>query len=123
MGRGTFIFAIFYVLFGIYFINHFINFFQLPSFLQFLDSWIIFVGGLLMLFGITLYFRLASQNIIIPIPYLLLGLYFLTYPFNFQWMPSFITKLNEYILLVGGILFFVEIFLVSRASSVAMSNI
>jgi protein-S-isoprenylcysteine O-methyltransferase Ste14 len=46
-----------YVLLGVYFINFPFNFIQIPKYISNVNNWIIFVGGLLMLFGAINYFK------------------------------------------------------------------
>ena len=47
-----------YLILGAYFINFPFNFFSIPEYVSKFDSWIIFAGGILMLFGAINYFRL-----------------------------------------------------------------
>jgi len=47
-----------YLILGVYFINFHFNFFSIPEYISKFDSWIVFAGGLLMLFGAINYFRL-----------------------------------------------------------------
>jgi predicted membrane channel-forming protein YqfA (hemolysin III family) len=46
-----------YVLLGVYFINFPFNFIQIPKYISDANNWIIFLGGLLMLFGAINYFK------------------------------------------------------------------
>jgi len=47
-----------YVLFGLYFVNYTFSFVTIPTFISGINKWIIFVGGLLILFGAINYYRL-----------------------------------------------------------------
>jgi hypothetical protein len=51
MARGGGLFFILYLLLGLYFINFGFNFIQIPAFFTTIDKWIIFVGGILLVFG------------------------------------------------------------------------
>ncbi len=50
-----------YLILGVYFINFPFNFFSIPEYVSRFDSWIIFAGGILMLFGAINYFRLRKR--------------------------------------------------------------
>ncbi len=57
MKKGGVGFFILYLVFALYFINYPLNFVKIPeSFLGF-EPWIIFIGGLLILFGAFNYYR------------------------------------------------------------------
>jgi len=47
-----------YLVLGAYFINVPFNFFSIPEYVLNFNSWIVFAGGILMLFGAINYFRL-----------------------------------------------------------------
>ena len=51
MARGGGLFFILYLLLGLYFINFGFNFIQIPAFFTTIDKWIIFAGGILLVFG------------------------------------------------------------------------
>jgi len=51
-----------YVVFAIYLINHPFQFIKIPEFILKYDSWIIFVGGILVLFGAINYFRINKKS-------------------------------------------------------------
>jgi len=53
---NVFIFSA-YLILGAYFINFPFNFFSIPEYVSKFDSWIIFAGGILMLFGAINYFQ------------------------------------------------------------------
>lgn len=55
-GMNIFIFLI-YLVFGAYFINYPFSFVSIPEYVSEYDLWIIFAGGILMLFGAVNYFR------------------------------------------------------------------
>lgn len=60
-GPNLFVFVI-YLLFGIYFLNYPFQLFSIPeSISSFADNWIIFVGGLLIIFGAINYFRASRR--------------------------------------------------------------
>jgi len=50
-----------YLILGVYFISFPFNFFSIPEYVSKFDSWIIFAGGILMLFGAINYFRLRKK--------------------------------------------------------------
>lgn len=50
-----------YLILGVYFINFPFNFFSIPAYVSKFDSWVIFAGGVLMLFGAINYFRLSKR--------------------------------------------------------------
>ena len=50
-----------YVVLGVYFINSPFNFIKIPEYISKFDVWIIFVGGLLMLFGAINYFKVKRK--------------------------------------------------------------
>lgn len=50
-----------YIIFGLYFLNYPFGIIRLPEALSNIDPWIIFVGGILILFGGINYFR-AGRN-------------------------------------------------------------
>jgi len=56
------LFIVIQILFGVYFINFPLNFFQIPAGVTKFDSWIIFVGGLFILLGAVNYFRLKRRQ-------------------------------------------------------------
>jgi len=52
MAKNTkLLFFVIYAAFGVYFINLLIKFFKNPEFLAKVDAWIIFVGGVLLIFA------------------------------------------------------------------------
>ncbi|MBU2053062.1 MAG: hypothetical protein ABIJ14_03615 [Nanoarchaeota archaeon] len=57
---NAFVFAI-YLILGVYFINFPFQFYPIPEVVSKFDSWIIFAGGIFMLFGAINYFR-AKRN-------------------------------------------------------------
>jgi hypothetical protein len=48
---GAFLFFLLYLVLGLYFINVGINFIKIPAFFTSIDKWIIFAGGILLIFG------------------------------------------------------------------------
>jgi cytochrome c biogenesis protein CcdA len=50
-GGGAFLFFLVYLVLGLYFINFGINFIKIPTFFTSIDKWIIFAGGILLIFG------------------------------------------------------------------------
>jgi predicted membrane channel-forming protein YqfA (hemolysin III family) len=48
---GALIFFILYVILGLYLINVAINFINIPEFLLKIDKWILFLGGVFLIFG------------------------------------------------------------------------
>ncbi len=60
-GANMFIFLL-YLVFGLYFINSTFGFIPLPEFVLNIDKWIIFVGGILIIFGAINYFRAAKKS-------------------------------------------------------------
>ncbi|MBR9701370.1 hypothetical protein GOV13_00430 [Candidatus Pacearchaeota archaeon] len=57
---NAFVFVI-YLILGVYFINVPFQFYPIPEVVSKFDSWIIFAGGIFMLFGAINYFR-AKRN-------------------------------------------------------------
>ena len=51
-----------YLIFGLYFINSTFGFIAFPDFVLDVDRWIIFVGGILIIFGAINYFRAARRS-------------------------------------------------------------
>lgn len=51
------IIVLLYLVLGAYFINQPFNFVTVPDIISQYDKWIIFVGGILILFGVINYFR------------------------------------------------------------------
>jgi len=50
-GGGVLVFFILYVILGLYLINIGINFIDVPQFLLSIEKWVLFVGGILLIFG------------------------------------------------------------------------
>ena len=50
-GGGALIFFILYLVLGLYLINVAINFINIPEFFLKIDKWIIFLGGVFLIFG------------------------------------------------------------------------
>ena len=50
-----------YLILGVYFINFHFQFYLVPDSVSKFDSWVIFVGGILMIFGAINYFRLRRR--------------------------------------------------------------
>ena len=62
--KGSNLFLILgYIVLGIYFVNYPLNFVTIPEYVSRFDSWIIFVGGILMFFGAINYFKVKRRNI------------------------------------------------------------
>lgn len=61
-GGGAFIFFLLYLVLGLYFINFGFNFMKIPAFLTSIDKWIIFVGGILLIFGGINSLRMSRYN-------------------------------------------------------------
>ena len=57
---NIFIFLI-YLILGAYFINYPFNFISIPEYISNFNSWIVFAGGILMLFGAINYFRVKKR--------------------------------------------------------------
>ncbi len=57
---NIFVFAAYLVL-GIYFINIPFQFVKIPEYISKFDEWVIFAGGILMLFGAINYFRVKRN--------------------------------------------------------------
>ena len=51
-----------YILFGVYFINYGIEFYTVPEVISEFNKWIIFVGGILILFGGINYLRTSKKH-------------------------------------------------------------
>jgi hypothetical protein len=94
-------------LFGAYFLNSFFSFLDL-SFINFFDIWIILAGGIFLLFIAVLAYKIKLSY---GVPYLLLGLYFINNTFNFIKIPDYF---YNWAVLLGGIFFFLGIFILSR---------
>lgn len=60
-GTNILIFLL-YLALGIYFMNYTLDFFSVPEIVTNYNGWIIFAGGLLLLFGAINYFR-ASRSL------------------------------------------------------------
>ena len=50
-----------YLIFGVYFINQPFQFFKLPESILGIEKWIIFIGGILILFGAINYFKVKRR--------------------------------------------------------------
>lgn len=50
-GNGRLLFFVLYLLLGAYFINFGFNFMKVPTFLSNIERWIVFAGGILLVFG------------------------------------------------------------------------
>lgn len=61
MQKGGIFWFIVYLVFGIYFINSSFNFITIPEIISNFDSWIILLGGVLILLGGVNHFR-AIRN-------------------------------------------------------------
>ena len=61
MQKGGIFWFIIYLVFGIYFINSSFNFIKMPEVISNFDSWIILLGGVLILLGGVNHFR-AIRN-------------------------------------------------------------
>jgi predicted membrane channel-forming protein YqfA (hemolysin III family) len=61
MQKGGIFWFIIYLVFGIYFINSSFNFIKIPEIISNFDSWIILLGGVLILLGGVNHFR-AIRN-------------------------------------------------------------
>lgn len=59
---GKLIVLIIYLIFAVYQINGAFNFIDIPQSLETLNKWIVFVGGVLLVFGGINYFRLKSMQ-------------------------------------------------------------
>jgi len=55
-------FFLIYLAFGLYFINYHFQFLQIPDSVTKVDSWIIFVGGILVIIGGINYLRASRNN-------------------------------------------------------------
>ena len=51
-----------YILFGVYFINYGIEFYTIPEVISEFNKWIIFAGGILILFGGINYLRTSKKH-------------------------------------------------------------
>ena len=58
-GVNMFVFVV-YLILGVYFINFPFKFYVAPEAVTNFDSWIVFVGGIFMLFGAINYFRVRK---------------------------------------------------------------
>ncbi len=56
-GHVNWIIFLVYIVFGVYFLNYPLKYFKIPEMISNFDIWIIFAGGILMLFGAINYFR------------------------------------------------------------------
>ena len=59
-GPNMFLFIV-YLIFGVYFVNQPFQFFTLPESILGIEEWIVFVGGILILFGAINYFRINRR--------------------------------------------------------------
>ena len=59
---GSFLVFFIYLIFGAYFINYALNFIPIPSAIDPLNKWIIFVGGILVIFGAVNHFKLSRYK-------------------------------------------------------------
>lgn len=55
--RMNVVILILYIVIGVYFINFPFNFLKIPEYITNYNQWIVFVGGVLMLFGAINYFQ------------------------------------------------------------------
>ena len=60
-GSGIF-FLIINLIFAAYFINYALNFYPIPAAIDPYNKWIIFAGGILIIFGAINHFRLKSMS-------------------------------------------------------------
>jgi predicted membrane channel-forming protein YqfA (hemolysin III family) len=60
--RINIIIFIVYLILGVYFINFPFQFYPIPEFISKFDNWIIFAGGIFMLFGAINYFRVKRNR-------------------------------------------------------------
>ena len=114
-GLGLILIAIFNIPIGIYLLNLFFNFipFTFPFFN--IKPWMIFLSGIIVA-GQAIFLgnpnktnflgdpEMSSIGYIIGIPFIIVGLYFLNYPFQLIKMPLFISNLDSWIFALGGIL-------------------
>jgi len=49
------------------------------------------------------YVKIRGVNIFILLAYLILGAYFINFPFNFFQIPEIVTQFNSWIILAGGV--------------------
>ncbi len=54
---GGVIFFVIYLVFALYFLNTPFNFFKIPESFAIVNNWIVFIGGILILFGAFNYYR------------------------------------------------------------------
>ncbi len=59
--RVNLLIMLLYLILGAYFINYPFNFVSIPEYISKFDIWIIFAGGILMLFGAINYFRAKKR--------------------------------------------------------------
>jgi predicted membrane channel-forming protein YqfA (hemolysin III family) len=59
--RANMFIFIAYLVLGIYFINFSFQFVQIPEYISKFDKWVVFAGGILMLFGAINYFRVKRN--------------------------------------------------------------
>jgi hypothetical protein len=48
--------------------------------------------------------------IVLVLLYIVLGIYFVNFPFSFIKIPEYISKFNNWIIFVGGVLLFLSVF-------------
>ena len=48
-----------YLIFAVYFLNHPFQLVEMPEFISSIDNWVIFVGGILLVFGAINYLRIG----------------------------------------------------------------
>jgi Mg2+ and Co2+ transporter CorA len=59
--KVNFIVVVLYLIFGVYFVNFPFQLYPIPEIVSKFDSWIIFAGGVLILFGAINYFRVKRN--------------------------------------------------------------
>ncbi|MGY4884623.1 MAG: hypothetical protein ACP5NZ_03535 [Nanobdellota archaeon] len=62
-GGGGLFFFILYLLLGVYFLNSGLNFINMPDFLTNIDRWIVFVGGIFLVFGAINFLRARRTTV------------------------------------------------------------
>jgi len=106
-------------LFGAFFLNNSFSFISIP-FISSVNQWILFLGGIyLLILGIFAH----KIKWIFSIPYLIFGLYFINYPFNFVKMPEFVVSLESWIVLASGICFLVGVYILSSFKRKTLASI
>lgn len=90
-------------IFGLYFINKVFNFIMMPEFINSIDSWIIFFGACMLFYPGMILMKKSKKGLIISLPFIILGIYWINYIFKLISIPEFISGIESELFLISGI--------------------